>query len=118
LLQEGQKYAQAWNFGPREQKGVSAQALAEKLISYGGSGSWTHEDVDLPKVETGMLRLSWEKAAALLGWRPTYRWDEALSTIAAWYKSYESNQNMNDVCVQHIHSYVDYARQQDIEWSI
>ncbi len=116
LLQEGQAFAEAWNFGPLEQKGVPAQALAEKLIALWG-GSWTLVDPDLPKVETGQLRLSWDKAATRLDWRPVYTWEEALAEIAAWFKAYQHSQDMYAVCQAHIQAYVEQAQNLNVRWA-
>lgn len=117
LLQEGQRFAQAWNFGPLEQIGISAQAVVEKIILLWKDGSWMHDEIDLPQIETGQLRLNWDKAASLLDWRPIYKLDEALSTIVDWYKAYESNHDMYDFCVQQIHSYTEQARVQGMKWA-
>lgn len=117
LLQDGQAFAESWNFGPLEQKGVPAQALAEKLIEQWGSGSWRLVDPDLPKVETGQLRLSWDKAATRLDWRPVYTWDEALAEITAWFKAYQQSENMYDVCQAHIQAYVERAQTYQLAWA-
>ncbi len=115
LLQEGQPFAEAWNFGPLEQKGVTAQAIAEKLIALWG-GAWERVDSGLPKVETGQLRLSWDKAAARLDWRPVYTWEEALTEITAWFKAYQNGHNMYDVCLAHIQAYVQRAQVVGVGW--
>lgn len=121
LLKEGPAYGEAWNFGPRELRGVPAQQLAEKLIELWGSGSWIHTDPGLAKVETGQLRLSWEKAAARLSWQPVYSWEEALAEIVAWFKVYERSLSepvdMQHVARQHIDAYTARARVLGLPWT-
>ena len=117
LLQDGPAFAEAWNFGPLEQTGVTTQALAEKLIQLWGSGSWKATDPN-PEKETGYLRLSWEKAAARLGWRPVYTVDEALAEITAWFKAYQQKMDMFDVGCQHIEAYVKKATGLGLPWTV
>lgn len=118
LLREGAAVAEAWNFGPLEQKGVTAQALVEKLISLWGAGSWVHTHPAAKAVETGQLRLSWEKAAARLGWRPVYTWEEALAEIVAWFQAYRREEAMYEVGCRHIRTYVQQARALKVAWAI
>ncbi len=121
LLREGTAFAEAWNFGPREQRGVPASQLAEKLVELWGAGSWELSDPGYAKVETGQLRLSWEKAAARLQWRPVYTWEEALAEITAWFKAFQKSQNaavnMHEVARQHIRAYVQRAGEQGLPWA-
>jgi CDP-glucose 4,6-dehydratase len=116
LLQESADFAEAWNFGPMEQKGIPAQQLAEKLVELWGSGSWVHTDPGFAKVETGQLRLSWEKAATRLDWQPVYAWDQALGEITAWFKAFQNGENMLDVCQAHIQTYVEQAKLRGVGW--
>ncbi len=121
LIQNGPQFAEAWNFGPQEQRGVPAQQLAEKLVELWGDGRWEHTDPGYAKVETGQLRLSWEKAATYLQWQPVYSWVEALSEITAWFKAFQQSQSgdvdMYEVAREHIANYVSRAKEQGLAWS-
>ena len=120
LLEEGPKFGEAWNFGPREQRGIPAKQLAEKLVELWGSGSWLHTDPGFAKVETGQLRLSWEKAATLISWQPVYTWEEALSEIVDWFKAYQralsQPVDMHLVARQHILAYTERAGELALPW--
>lgn len=117
LLQDGPAYGEAWNFGPLEQKGVTAQDLAEKLVEQWGSGSWVHTHPGYAEVETGLLRLSWDKAAHRLGWRPVYPWDQALAEITGWFKAFQAGDNMFNVTRNHIQAYTQRAKELGVEWA-
>ena len=121
LLQDGPALAEAWNFGPKEQRGVPARQLAEKLVELWGDGSWEHTEPGFAKVETGQLRLSWEKAAERLAWQPVYAWEEALAEITTWFKAFQKSQNaevdMYEVARTHISSYVQRAKEQGLAWA-
>ena len=117
LVRHGNEFAEAWNFGPLEQIGVTAADLAEKLVSLWGSGSWIQTNPELAKAETGLLRLSWEKSAARLGWRPVYTWEEALAEIVAWFKAFQSGEgDMLEVGREHIARYVERAVEVKPDW--
>lgn len=117
LLQEGPAFGEAWNFGPLEQKGVPARDLAEKLVELWGSGSWVHTQPGYAEVETGQLRLSWDKAAHRLNWRPVYSWADALAEITDWFKGYQAGVDMHDVTRRHIHKYTARARNLGLDWA-
>ena len=117
LLETGPAFAEAWNYGPLENKGVSAQTVAEKLIELWEGGSWVHTDPGYAKVETGYLRLSWEKAAQRLGWRPVYTLEEALAEITAWFKALTQSADMYDICCEHIAAYAARADELELPWA-
>ncbi|MFN2160519.1 MAG: CDP-glucose 4,6-dehydratase [Candidatus Promineifilaceae bacterium] len=120
LLTDGPGYGESWNFGPREQWGIPAQKLAEKLIELWGSGSWVHTGPGYARVETGQLRLSWEKAAARLSWQPVYTWEEALAEIVDWFRAFEGSLkgtvDMYDVARSHIDAYTTRAGERGLPW--
>jgi CDP-glucose 4,6-dehydratase len=117
LLQEGPAYAEAWNFGPLESRGVTTRAIVEKLIELWGGGAWQHTGSGEAQTETGLLRLSWDKAQQRLDWRPVYSCDEALAEVTAWFKAYQEGQPMRDVCRRHIQAYVRRAHESGIAWA-
>jgi CDP-glucose 4,6-dehydratase len=123
LLQEGRQYAEAWNFAPREQVVVSVGDLVQKLIELWGAGDW--QDLSAGQVqvphETGLLRLSREKATNRLGWLPIYDWHEAAAETVSWFKVYHehgADMDMYDACVGQIARYVGRARELGVAWAL
>jgi CDP-glucose 4,6-dehydratase len=104
-LQSDPGLAEAWNFGPHEKQGITARELVEKLIELWGSGSWFHTDPEFQGKETGLLQLSWHKAANRLGWHPVYNWEEALAEIVAWFKAFQAQADMYEVGLAHLGAY-------------
>lgn len=108
LLLHGQAYADAWNFGPLEQRGVSVQDLVEKAISLWGEGDWIDATNPNAPQEKSMLRLNWDKAAHDLSWKPSYSWEEALKETVDWFKAYALHRkdphliDLYGICAQHI----------------
>jgi CDP-glucose 4,6-dehydratase len=118
LLKYGHTYAQAWNFGPLEQRGIPVQALVEKAIALWGEGSWHCAEKQLPKPEMGLLRLNWDKVAHTLCWQPVYNWEEAIAETVDWFKAYRTKADMYEICRQHIQNYNDQAAEKNLPWAL
>ncbi|MCP4535815.1 MAG: CDP-glucose 4,6-dehydratase [Chloroflexi bacterium] len=120
LLQDGGKFAQAWNFGPPERVPVNVGGLVQEMIQLWGSGDWEDISSDQALHETGLLMLNWEKAANYLDWQPVYAWREALAETVDWFKEYyegNSGADMYGACVSQIRRYVDRARELGAVWT-
>jgi CDP-glucose 4,6-dehydratase len=105
LCGEGQDWAQAWNFGPREADARPVQWIVEQLARRWGAGaSWRRDPGEHPH-EASYLKLDISKAGARLGWRP--RWDlaTALERIVAWHQAWRSGADMRALCLEQIDQY-------------
>ena len=124
LLQEdGGRYAEAWNFAPREQVVVSVGDLVQKLIELWGAGEWQNLSAGQAQAphETALLRLSREKATNRLGWQPVYDWHEAVAETVSWFRVYHDHGadiDMYDACVGQIARYVGHARELGVVWAL
>ncbi len=103
------QWSGAWNFGPPEMNGITTSQIAEKLIELWGSGEWLCENPDADKLETSYLRLSWEKAARKLEWRPGYDWEQTLSDITEWYKAWNKEEDLGELMQAQIQRYTDWV---------
>jgi CDP-glucose 4,6-dehydratase len=120
LYQGECRFAGAWNFGPSVPRAVNVREFVEKLLELWGEGNWEDASSAQAPHETGLLRLSWEKAANYLDWRPVYAWHEALAETVGWYKAYHSGRSrddMYDLGVEQIRRYVARARESGIAWA-
>lgn len=121
LQKNGNRYAEAWNFGPLQFPDVSTEELVKRVIQLWGSGSYATGTAQA-EVETELLKLNWEKAAYGLNWSPVYMADEALKETIEWYKMYYSEMqrsgsvNMYNFCVEQIEKYTENASHLDVEW--
>ena len=124
MLQYREKFAEAWNFGPIENKGVTALDVAKRCIKLWGDGSCINSEQYLEKREAEMLKIHWDKAASRLNWRPVYKLDEALQQTVEWFKTYalKTTENslfdMYQICAKEVWRYTERAREQGIEWSV
>jgi CDP-glucose 4,6-dehydratase len=129
LGEEGVRYAEAWNFGPRE-TGISTEQVVRRIIDLWGSGTYQAISAETTAahapVETARLCLNWDKAAACLGWAPVYDWQQAIAATVGWYREYAAQHrrsqagtsiDMYGTCVEQIAAYTRCARQQDQPWA-
>lgn len=118
LLTDGPRFAEAWNFGPQERRGISTRQVVEKAIELWGDGTWIHLEPEVVWKESYLLTMNWDKAARLLGWQPLYTWDQALAETVAWFKAYQRGDNMAYVTREQIRRYTECGREHQLPWSI
>lgn len=90
LLESGQQYADAWNFGPAE---PSNRPVAEVLNIISGRWPelrWTISGQPQPH-EATLLCLDSSKALDQLGWKPVWSLEAALKATTEWYRNYFSS---------------------------
>lgn len=122
LLNGGQEYAQAWNFGPLQSTAISTLQVVEKLVRLWGEDGQTdilYEKKDRTDGlhEAHSLHLNWDKAATLLHWHPVYNIDEALAETVRWYRAYQMGEDMYRVGMDCIEKYVQSACEQQLIWT-
>jgi CDP-glucose 4,6-dehydratase len=109
MLENIEKYAGAWNFGPSENDAISVEEIVKKIIVYWGNGQYRLESAPNEPHEARSLRLDCSKARAMIGWEPAYTINEALMETVAWYtKFYEKRVtgDLYDYTVKQIMKYM------------
>jgi CDP-glucose 4,6-dehydratase len=107
-LTDGDSFAGAWNFGPRDGDAVSVGVLADLIVSQWEGARWeSRPEGDAPH-EAGLLRLDWSKARTRLGWHPGLTLKEAVELTVAWYRAAAgatSARGMYELSVEQIRHY-------------
>ena len=89
----GDKFAEAWNFGPiEENKPVSW--IVNKISEFYGKKCITSFDTTQNPHETKSLKLDCTKAYEKLGWIPKTNLEQGLQLTVDWYKHYEKHDDM------------------------
>ena len=88
LWEEGREYAEAWNFGPREDDAVPVSEIAQHIISAWGKGELTFQSDPAAPHEATYLRLNCDKSSLRLGWRSELRLEQALEWTVEWYRGF------------------------------
>lgn len=105
LMEAGKKYADGFNFGPREESVLTVAEVAKRVCEIYGKGR-VFVGERSPLHEASLLMLNIEKAEEILGWTPAYSADEAISETVSWYKHfYEGSEGLYDFTMNQIAKY-------------
>ena len=110
LLENGNEYAESFNFGPKEESVLKVSDVAQKVCEYYGKGEIFVQKLD-DLHEANLLMLNIEKAEKVLGWTPTYTADVAIEKTVEWYKHfYANNTDMYEFTLNQIEDYEDNVK--------
>jgi CDP-glucose 4,6-dehydratase len=76
----------AWNFAPEHEDARSVSDLVTTIVSEWGTGEWVDDGREQPH-EAHTLRLTSDKARALLGWKPRWSFATAVHQTVEWYRT-------------------------------
>jgi len=104
LVKSGNKYAEAWNFGPKENDTMKVSQIVKYLCKNIKGSSYKTQNITQPH-EAKVLKLNSLKAKTKLKW--TNNWDlkMALDKTIEWYQAWANQQNMRDISISQIKSY-------------
>ncbi len=110
LFRDKERYAEAWNFGPREDDARPVQWIVERMIGEWGEGATWVKDAGFHPHEARFLKLDIAKAREQLGWQPRWPLERTLQSIVAWHKDWLGGGDMRARCLSEIAEYADRAR--------
>ena len=105
LVQDGAKFADAWNFGPEDQDARDVGWVVASLCKKWGSGAEYTIDDGIHPHEATYLKLDCSKARAYLNWRTRWNLDITIDAIVRWTKAYQDGTNLRQVCMKQIDEY-------------
>lgn len=105
LYKSPEKYAEGWNFGPKDDDAKPVDWILNKMTTLWPESTWELDDGNHPH-EAGYLKLDISKANALLNWHPTWRLEQALDRIVRWHKAWLNQEEMQRVCLDEISDYM------------
>jgi CDP-glucose 4,6-dehydratase len=110
----GQSFAEAYNFGPREEDAKPVQWIAQNMCAAWAKGGhvaqWEQQAGDHPH-EAHYLKLDISKAKARLGWQPKWQLDTALAKIIEWHLARAQGADVRQLSLAQIQSYQSYQNQ-------
>ena len=102
----GSRYAEAWNFGPKEENAKPVQWIVEQMSQYWGQNSgWIIDDNDSVH-EASYLKLDSSKACERLDWQPKWNLSQTLKTIVEWHQLGNTTGDYRNICLTHIQKYI------------
>lgn len=105
IWEEGEKYTEAWNFGPGDLDIKPVKWICERFMDQWGKKIEIKTDSKFKFYESQLLRLDCSKARTRLGWKPVWNIEEALIKTVEWYRAYSEKKNMLDITLLQIKEY-------------
>jgi CDP-glucose 4,6-dehydratase len=104
LYNQGEQFAQGWNFGPSDEDAQSVAWIVDKLIAIMPNASWKIDEQ--PQLhEANYLKLDSSKARTQLGWQPRWNLETALEKIVDWHQAWHSQKDMRQFSLDQIAAY-------------
>lgn len=105
LYTDGQRFADAWNFGPPDDDAKSVEWLVREICrKWGGDADFVVDHEKHPH-EAQYLKLDCSKAARLLRWQPRWRLEQAIDAVMEWVHVYRSGGDVRAECMRQITQY-------------
>lgn len=107
----------AFNFGPAAGSHRSVRELVEEMLLH-WPGEW--QDASQPGAlhEASLLHLSADKARRMLGWEPTWNFEETIAATVDWYRAVAADAAAaRFLCQEQIHHYTLSAKEAAIAWT-
>lgn len=105
LFNEGASYAEAFNFGPREDDAQPVEWIVRQLAAkWGDSAVWRVDGSNHPH-EASLLRLDVSKAAQRLAWRPALNLGIGLQLTVDWVRADIDGEDMHAFTLAQINNY-------------
>lgn len=120
LFENKSENGEAYNFGPKAEQTKTVFELTQDLAEKWGLDKENASKLtgNIPFKEANLLKLNCDKALAFLHWHSTLNYDECVTIIAEWYKTYYENKDsdMYGLTVKQIEFYMNQAKKQNLEW--
>ncbi len=120
LLEAGQRFAGAWNFGPTDAgEDREVRWVVDRFLAAWGHGTWTTPaDAGPQPHEAHRLSLDSTKAHEQLGWAPVWDAEIALRRTADWYREYyRAPARARALVEDDLHAYQAAARTAGLSWA-
>lgn len=105
LVNKGDAFAEAWNFGPLDDDTTTVDWIVTQMAErWGGQAQW-QADLTRHPHEAGYLKLDISKTTSRLDWKPVLRLEDALNMIVDWAKSYKTGIDARTLTQQQIYQY-------------
>ena len=107
LYNEGNAFAEGWNFGPKDDDCQPVQWILEKMVQFWGEGARYEWDKSEQPHEANFLKLDCSKAATRLKWHPQWRLADTLEKIVHWHRAWLRGADMQTHCLYEIKGYME-----------
>ena len=105
LWHDGQRFSEAWNFGPADEKPLPVGEMVDRILEIWGEPIEVEIDPGPHPHEHHLLHLDPSKAEHRLGWKAKLTLPDTLEWIVDWFRAYSDGQEMRRVTLAQIDCY-------------
>jgi CDP-glucose 4,6-dehydratase len=106
LLQQGTRFAKAWNLGPGAEGDATVAEVAATIARLWGDGARIERAAsNADPHEAGLLQLDSSQAQAELGWAPRWSLEQALQHTVLWHRAWLRGADMVAFSLSQIAAY-------------
>lgn len=103
---DGMQWAEAWNFGPKEEDAKPVEWIVREMAQlWGKNVVWSIDKGEHPH-EANYLKLDCSKAHSRLSWKPRWALGQALKQIVFWHKEAINGLPPRALCQKQITEYM------------
>ena len=106
LYNQGNIFAEGWNFGPKDDDCQPVQWILDKMVYFWGEGAHYQIDNSEQPHEANFLKLDCSKAASRLKWHSQWRLEQTLEQIIQWHRAWLQGEEMQTHCLREIKEYM------------
>jgi len=103
--QDGEQYAEAWNFGPKDEDCKPVNWILNQMVEQWGNGASWKLDTNNNPHEASFLKLDCSKAINRLKWQPQWSLHKTLSLIIDWQQHFLNQGDVQTACLSEINKY-------------
>lgn len=104
LYEQGEAFAEAWNFGPHDEDAKPVSWIVERLCEQMPGSKWQTENTKQPH-EAGLLKLDSSKAKTKLSWTPRWKLETSLTKTVEWHQAWRNQEDMSAITSSQIQAY-------------
>ncbi|MEH7548330.1 MULTISPECIES: CDP-glucose 4,6-dehydratase [Bacillaceae] len=102
LYLNGTEYAEAWNFGPKDDDAKPVEWIVQRICEKWGGQTYYELDSRNHPHEASYLKLDYSKAKEELKWSPKWTLDQAIDKVIEWVRAYSEKSDIREVCFKQI----------------
>jgi len=105
LYTDGPRFAEGWNFGPRDEDVQPVRWILDQMVGHWGDGARWELDANPQPHEAQLLKLDISKARAQLKWQPHWSLAHTLDTIVDWHQAWLRGEDCRRITLEQIGQY-------------
>ena len=110
LAERGPAFGGAWNFGPDERDVRTVEEVIRRCCAAWGPEAAYGVDAGEHPHESRTLKLDCAKARDLLGWRPSWGIEQAVTETVSWTRAWRAGGDPREICREQIARHVAAAQ--------